>query len=629
MIRLGKIRLITNRLIAHSSQLIALILLPLLFSCGKNNSSDENLKIFKYNESAGILTLDPIYAKDLPHIWACNQIFNGLVAFDDEMNVVPAIAKSWNISDDGMTYTFILRDDVWFHEDECFVSKTQRRKDAKTQRDEDSVTLRLCDSATRIVVAQDFVYSFNRVLDRKLNSSGSWIFSNVRRQQTTDNGQQTFEYAFNAVNDTVLEIELSQPFPAFLGILSMTYASVVPQEAVEYYGTEFGRHPVGTGPFKYQYWKEGVKLVFRKNPIYFEVIKDTKTQRHKDAKIESDSESLRLCDSATIRLPYLDAISISFIVDKQVAFMEFIKGKFHFMSGIDARYKDELLTRDGQLRDEYQDEIYLIREPYLNTEYLAFFLGDDDTLGKDKSLALRQAVSYSIDREKMLRYLRNGIGTPGNQGIIPAGLPGYEDYKTTRLQDHKLVDSLSCSLVDLNIGYPYNPKKAEQLLKDNDLIGYELKLYTTQDYIDIAKFVQSALTEIGLNCRVEEMMPAALREKRANGNLSFFRSSWVADYPDAENYLSLFTTNNFTPQGPNYTHYSNERFDELYQMSLTCNDLQERAKIYHEMDSIMMTEAPVVILFYDEVLRFVNKNVEGLGSNPTNMPNLKRVDLKQ
>ena len=651
-------------LTAHGSQLIALILFLLLFSsCVKNNSSDENLKIFKYNESAGILTLDPIYAKDLPHIWACNQIFNGLVAFDDEMNVVPAIAKSWNISEDGMTYTFVLRDDVWFHEDECFADKTQRRKDAKTQRDEDSVTLRLCDSATlrlcdsatqqlsnsatRKVVAHDFVYSFNRVLDRKLNSSGSWIFSNVKRQQTTDNGQQTFEYAFNAINDTILEIKLTQAFPAFLGILSMSYASVVPHEAVEYYGTEFGRHPVGTGPFKYQYWKEGVKLVFRKNPNYFEVVKDVKTQRRKDAKIESDSATLRLCDSATIRLPYLDAISISFIIDKQVAFMEFIKGKFHFMSGIDARYKDELLTRDGHLRSEYEDEIYLIREPYLNTEYLAFFLGDDDTLGKDRSLALRQAVSYSIDREKMLRYLRNGIGTPGNNGIIPAGLPGYEDAKMQRRKDAKmqrrkyakivsdsttlrLCDSATLSLYDsatLNIGYPYNPKKAEQLLKDNNLIGYELKLYTTQDYIDIAKFVQSALTEIGLNCRVEEMMPAALREKRANGNLPFFRSSWVADYPDAENYLSLFTTNNFTPQGPNYTHYSNAKFDEFYQKSLTCNDLEERAKIYHEMDSLMMTEAPVVILFYDEVLRFVNKNVEGLGSNPTNMLNLKKVRI--
>ena len=262
MRRLRRNKLFVNALAAHGSRLMALVLFLLLFStCVKSNSDNENLKIFKYNESSGILTLDPIYAKDLPHIWACNQIFNGLVAFDDEMNVVPAIAKSWNISEDGMTYTFVLRDDVYFHEDECF-------------------------EKTRKVVAQDFVYSFNRVLDRKLNSSGSWIFANVdRRQQTTDNGQQSFEYAFAAVNDTILEIKLTQPFPAFLGILSMTYASVVPHEAVEYYGTEFGRHPVGTGPFRFQYWKEGVKLVLRKNPIYFETVKDAKTQRHKDTKI--------------------------------------------------------------------------------------------------------------------------------------------------------------------------------------------------------------------------------------------------------------------------------------------------------------------------------------------------------
>ena len=555
-------------------------LLILLFSsCGRGNSHDEDLKIFKYNESAGILTLDPIYAKDLPHIWACNQIFNGLVAFDDEMNVVPAIAKSWNISDDGMTYTFILRDDVFFHEDECFLKTTG-----------------IGHASTRKVTAQDFVYSFNRVLDRKLNSSGSWIFSNVKSsQQPTANSQQ-LKYAFEAINDTILKIELAQPFPAFLGILSMTYASVVPKEAVDFYGTEFGRHPVGTGPFKYQYWKEGVKLVFRKNPNYFEKIGEE-------------------------RLPYLDAVSISFIIDKQVAFMEFVKGKFDFMSGIDARYKDELLTRDGQLRQEYEDDIYLIREPYLNTEYLAFFLGENDTLGKERSLALRQAVSYSIDREKMLRYLRNGIGTPGNYGIISVGLPGSLETENLRNSES---ENLAAST---SIGYPYNPKKAERLLKDNDLLGCELKLYTTQDYIDIAKFVQSALTEVGLNCKVEEMMPAALREKRANGNLPFFRSSWVADYPDAENYLSLFTTNNFTPQGPNYTHYSNAKFDELYQESLTCNDIEERARIYHAMDSLMMTEAPVVILFYDEVLRFVNKNVEGLGSNPTNMLNLKKVKI--
>ena len=102
-----------------------LSLLFLVAGCGQRHDDDENLAIFKYNESAGILTLDPIYAKDLPHIWACNQVFNSLVAFDDKMNLVPMVAKSWDVSEEGLTYTFHLRDDVQFHEDECFNGKEQ------------------------------------------------------------------------------------------------------------------------------------------------------------------------------------------------------------------------------------------------------------------------------------------------------------------------------------------------------------------------------------------------------------------------------------------------------------------------------------------------------------------------
>ena len=105
--------------------LYILFVIILFASCGRK-SNDENLKIFKYNEAAGILTLDPIYAKDQPHIWACNQLYNSLVAFDNEMNVVPAVAKSWDISEDGKTYTFLLRDDVFFHADSCFNGQSRR-----------------------------------------------------------------------------------------------------------------------------------------------------------------------------------------------------------------------------------------------------------------------------------------------------------------------------------------------------------------------------------------------------------------------------------------------------------------------------------------------------------------------
>ena len=231
-----------------------LVALLLLSACGRREDPNEGLSIFKYNEAAGILTLDPIYAKDLAHIWACNQLYSSLVAFDEEMNVVPRLARSWEISDDGKTYTFHLRDDVLFHAD---TSMPERRT----------------------VTAEDVCYSFNRVVDKSLNSPGAWIFATVAK-----NGDQ---YAFRALDDTTFQVELAKPFPPFLGILSMTYASVVPREAVDFYGDDFRSHPVGTGAFQFQYWKENVKLVFRKNPDYFEF------------------------DGAGERLPYLEAGSCS------------------------------------------------------------------------------------------------------------------------------------------------------------------------------------------------------------------------------------------------------------------------------------------------------------------------------
>ena len=121
-------------------RLLGLVLLLVLTAgCGRRQDDDENLAIFKYNESAGILTLDPIYAKDLPHIWACNQVFNSLVAFDDKMNLVPMVAKSWDISDDGLRYTFHLRDDVQFHEDTCFYQSALRRAQGPSQHEEAKV----------------------------------------------------------------------------------------------------------------------------------------------------------------------------------------------------------------------------------------------------------------------------------------------------------------------------------------------------------------------------------------------------------------------------------------------------------------------------------------------------------
>lgn len=524
-----------------------IFILLLMASCSIPDNSDK--QIFRYNESAGIATLDPAFAKDQALIWGCSQLYNGLVRLDEQLQVQPCIAHSWDISPDGRTYTFHLRQDVLFHKSELFLTK----------------------DSTRHVVASDFLYSFNRILDPDIASPGRWVFSEVSD--------------LKAPNDSTFIVELKNPFGPFLSLLGMVYCSVVPHEVVDYYGTDFRQHPCGTGPFFMQLWKENVKLVMRRNEHYFER------------------------DSLGHPLPYLDAVAVTFIVDKQTTFLEFVKGNLDFMNSLDASYKDELLTRTGQLRDKYADRIDMVSTPFLNTEYLGFRMESPESPLHDRRI--RQAINYGFDREKMMKYLRNNIGVPGTGGMVPCGLPGFDTVSP--------------------YGYHYDPQKALSLLEE---AGYPhgkglptITLSTTSSYLDLCKYIQQQLGLIGINIKVDVNPPAALREEIAQGRSAWFRGSWIADYPDAENYLSLFYSPNRCPAGSNYTRYNSSRFDQLYQQSKRATNEDERIRLYHQMDSLIMSEAPVVVLYYDQVLHFTHKNVHGLRSNAMNALDLRYVRM--
>ena len=534
--------------------LIAILLLPLFFlaSCFHEDPAKGKM-IFRYNEVSGIATLDPAFAKDQALNWACSQLYNGLVRLNEDLSIEPCIAKRWDISPDGKTYTFTLRNDVYFHKDNLFNNERHTRK----------------------VVAQDFVYSLNRILDPDVASPGLWIFNNVE------------EHGFSAPNDSTLVIRLKTPFAPFLSLLSMPYCSVVPREVVEHWGADFRKHPCGTGPFKLQMWKEGVKLVMRRNPNYFEF------------------------DEEGYSLPYLDAVAVTFIVDKQTVFLEFVKGNLDFLNSLDASYKDEILNRTGQLKPKYQNRIVMESQPFLNTEYLGFLM-DADTNHPLGDVLVRQAINYGFDRQKMMKYLRNGIGQPGEGGFIPLGLPGS-------------VDS-ACGY-----GYHFDPEKARQLLSQAGYPNGEglptITLSTTSSYLDLGRYIQQQLSLIGIDVKLDVNPPAALREQVAQGKSDWFRGSWIADYPDAENYLSLFYSPNHAPAGPNYTHYANPQYDKLYQQAQKENNARRRTSLYREMDSLLMADAPVVILYYDQILHFTHPNVSGLRSNGMNALDLRYVKI--
>ena len=342
--------------------LIIILFGILLSSCEKDSDIENN--IFKYNEYSNISSLDPAFSSTLRNIWPINQIFNGLVQLDKNLEIKGDIASSWTISEDKRTYTFKIRQDVYFHNSELFGK-----------------------NLTRKVKAKDFEYSFNRLIDNKIASPGYWVFNNVKD--------------FKAINDSIFQIELKKEFDPFLGILSMKYCSVVPHEIVTVLGDKFSKKPIGTGPFKFKKWDENVKLVLSKNKNYFE---------H---------------DSLGQKLPYLDGIAISFIPDKKSEFMELLSGRLDMVSSPENSIIDQIFDYKGDLNPRFSSNFNLLKSPYLNTEYIGFNIQNNikkDTLlryainsGIDRKKMmqyLRKNIGYPAESGIVPNGLNNSFYLP-------------------------------------------------------------------------------------------------------------------------------------------------------------------------------------------------------------------------
>ena len=521
-------------------------------SC-KHHTNDQN--IFRYNEQSGIATLDPAFAKNQSIMWAIHQIYNTLVQTDDHLNLVPSLAKSWDISPDNLTFTFHLRNDVYFQDNPAFPGGKGRK-----------------------MTAADVVYSFSRIMDKNTASSGAWIF----------NGRVNTSEPFKAIDDTTFQLKLFKPFHPILGVMSMQYCSIIPREVVEKYGKDFRRHPCGTGPFEMVAWEEGQALVLKKNPHYFEK------------------------DSTGARLPYLDGIKVTFLQNKATEFLEFQQKRLDFVNEIDPSFKDEVLTKAGTLRKEWEGKIRLVKHPALTTEYLGFLCDSSLSIVKNsplKDVRIRKAINYGFNRRKMILYIRNSIGIAAESGFIPAAFPSFDSAEVK--------------------GYHYDPEKALELLKE---AGYPngvglppIKLLTVPLYADLASYIANELQQIGITINVEVVQKSLLLEQTAKSEALFFRGSWIADYPDAENFLSVFYGKN--PAPPNYTRYHNPGFDKLYEEALSEKNDSARYRIYQQADQLMIKDAPIVPLWYDMVIWLVHPYVKNFIPNGLNLLELRRVKL--
>ena len=549
----------------------------LIFSCSKKEVSRNN--IFNLNLNQGIETLEPVMSNSVQSIWGLSVMMEGLVQFDRESNLKPCIAKSWTISDDALLYTFTLRTDVRFQDNECFGSSGGKG---------------------RKVTALDFKYCFERVNNPETKTRGLWVFRDkikgakeyIDYKSSISSIEVKEISGIKAVNDSTLIIELTKPFAPFLSILTMSYAFVYPKEAVEFYGERFGQNPVGTGPFRFVKWDIDKELIFEKNNNYWDKDKNGNA------------------------LPYLDGIKITFTQSSETEFLDFQNGKYDYHDPSSETY-DQITDQNGALLEAQNKSYTLNKQPWLQTVFFGMMQSPELPGGKDgpfkDNKKLRQALNYALDKDKIMKYVLKNRGTAAVNGPIPAGMPGFNpDIK----------------------GYTFNKEKAKQLLNEAgypDGKGLNLTLVTGNEEIQktIAIAVQEQLREYGINLQLEQMLQATLISKQEEGVFPFWRASWGADYYDPENFMALFYSRNITPKGPNRVGYSNPVIDKMYEDALRITDFDQRKEIYDEMQKIVIEDAAWLTLYYNQKVYLIQKNVEGFYIDGLNIINLKYTKKNQ
>jgi peptide/nickel transport system substrate-binding protein len=435
------------------------------------------------------------------------------------------------------------------------------------------------------------------VCDPRTKTRGSWVFRD-RIDGALEYLNSIKENKFDVKeisgiqcpDDTTLVITLKQPFAPFLSILTMPYGFVYPREAVEYYKDNFGYNPVGTGPFRFVKWEVDKELVMEKNPTFWRKNK------------------------AGYPFVYLDGIKVTFTKSSETAFLDFKEGRLDYYEP-SPEVLSQITDENGSLNPGYDFE--LVKQPWLNTVYLAMQLDNNMPGGANNPLLgskkLRQAINYGIDRHKIIKYVLKFRGIPGENGPIPKGMPGYSEEV---------------------IGYKFDKQRALQLLAE---AGYHpaggkvltLKLTVANEDTQklIGEAVQAQLRDIGIDVQLDFIQASTLRSSQVGGELAFWRANWGADYFDPENFMALLYSRNKTPNGPNYTHYSNPKVDELYDLAMKETDFEKRKKMYNEAERLVIEDSPWIILYYNEIVYLKNKRVADMYIDGLNTMILKRAKV--
>jgi oligopeptide transport system substrate-binding protein len=520
---------------------------------------------FRYNEEEYLKSLYPLNVTEVTAHRIAEQIYEGLVKFDDStLAVLPCLAKSWDISADGMKYTFHLRNNVFFHDDDCFENNIGRK-----------------------VTAHDFKYCFDRLCyNNPAENQGFWIFKDIVQGANeyyakTETNKNDFSGVSGivAIDDTTLQIQLIQPYAVFLARLGLIFTKVYPKEAVEKYGSEMRLHCVGTGPFFIKKILDNQVVFLTKNKKYW-------------AKDEYGNQ-----------LPFLENIKVTFIHEKKTELQEFVAGKSDLVYKFPLEMIDEIIDINTNLKPAYQ-KFQLQFLPSMSLQYYGFLHQGKIFQNKE----IRQAFCYAVDRVKLCKYTLKNSGFPAIYGMVP---PGTGTYDPTLVK-----------------GYTYQPEKARALLakagypngKNFPKVTLQLNSGGSRN-TQVAEAIKKMIEET-LNIKIELLMiPWAQHTEAVEAaKADFFRLGWIADYPDAENFLNLFHGKHVPKDTTEKTYinayrYKNSEYDALFNNAITITNETERNLMYAKADQKAIDDAVVLPNYYDIDFRILQSNVRNCPQN--------------
>ena len=470
-----------------------------------------------------VASMDPIQSGTVPDSRAVLLAYEALLEVDYDARpyqLKPGACDLPEVSADHLTYTFRLRDGIRFQDDPCFP-----------------------DGKGRAATAEDIVYSLGRLSDPTNHSSGKWTMDYVK--------------SLRAVDARTVVIELKQPFHVFPWFMAMSYASIVPHEAVEKYGKKFGQHPVGTGPYRLTEWRRNYRMIFMRDAAW-----------HGWAEIGNPA-------------PY-DKIEYVVVGDSSTQWLMFLNREIDFLRGVDRNNWDAVVGKDGKLVPSLAEKgVRLISAPTLSVYYLGINM-NDPLLGKNKKL--RQALNCAFDSSAWKRFLNDRV-EPAD-GPLPPGVDGR---------------------LETPFAYAFNVEKAKKLLEEagfpggiDPKTGKRLVIPISigrpdQGAREEVELLQGFYDRVGIKLEPQLMTWPAFIQALNQGHVTLFMLGWVGDYPDAETFLQLFHSKNVSP-GANHGNYRNPEFDKCYDEAMAAATPEARLAAWTRAQEIVREDCPWIFL---------------------------------